>query len=337
MNLKNLFKPKLLEARTLEPSKREEGLVYAVNYDANSSSIYLYADGEKDIHLCDRWHTVTSLCVHNNWLYDGGYKTEGYPFLNELNTSLGFVIDTITGKDMIGRENNLVYSLGSHNGKLYRGGHNGVFEVSTGERIARREGKVTALCSHEGTLYDGGHYKGMYNTFKNEARNKKKYVPYLCSWKNILHGIDSKFDKDFYFSGYIFDVLKNKKIKNIEETPTSICSYKDELYYSYSDVIIGLNNEWLRHDKKGIRISAICSIPKELAEQIKHTKNYGFSFNEIQRINPKGFIEYLTNVSDSQERRRIIEQLFNYDQVHEDVIDWLNKNEKDIMRKAAFY
>ncbi len=334
MNLKNLFKPKLLEARISDPSKLKEGLVYAVNHDINSSSIHLYINGEDDIHLGDRWHMVTSLCVHNNWLYDGGYKTEK-GFFPELNQTSGFVIDTITGKDIMERSGNTVFSLCSHNGKLYRGGYDGVFEVFSGERIARRDGRVTALCSHEGILYDGGDYKGVYNNFRNKPNNKKKYVTYLCSDKNSLYGVDHDSNED-YFNSVVFDVVKGKIVKNLEEWVTSLCSYKGELYYVYRGLIIRLlDGDVIFCDKSDI--SATCSIPAELAEQIKHSRKYGFNFSDVQRINPKGFIEYLTNVSDSQERRRIIEQLFNYEQVHENVIDWLNKNEKDIMRKAAFY
>lgn len=338
MNLRNLFKHKRLEERTADSSRlekglvyAEEGLVYAISHDnplPSWSSIYLYVNGTKDLHLCDRWHTVTSLCAHNNWLYDGGYEPNG---------NLGFVIDTITGKDVMERKNNTVYTLCSHNGKLYRGDcYGNIYEVSTMKMVAVRYGKVTTLCSHEGVLYDGGFYKGMYDTFRNEASNKKKCVSYLCSDKNSLYGVDYKHDNDFYFNGNVFDVKKGKKIKDIDETPTSICSYKGELYYTYRGFIRRLSDgDVIFCDKRNI--SAVCSIPAELTEQIKHTKNYGFNFNEVQRINPKGAIEYLTNIMDSQERRRVIEQLFNYDKVHEDVIDWLNEHEKDLMRKAAFY
>lgn len=344
MKLRDLFKPKLLEARVKTRSS-EEGLVYAVNHTLGSSSIYLYMNGKKDIHLCDRWHAITSLCIHNNWLYDGGYKSVKFPSY-EPNETLGFVIDTITGKDVMERKNNPVHTLCSHNGKLYRGDdRGGIYEVSPVKLVAVRFGKVTTLCSHEGILYDGGCYKGVHDTFKDDVgnkkvNNKKKYVPYLCSDKNVLYGVSPKFDEDFYFSGFIFDVLKNKKIKNIEETPILICSYRDELYYAYRGIVKKLSDDSiLIHEKNTATdtISAMCSIPSELEEQILHVKNYGFDFNKVQQINPKGAIEYLANIIDYQERRRVIEQLFNYDQVHEDVIDWLNENEKDIMRKAAFY
>ncbi|MBM3199339.1 hypothetical protein FJZ53_00255 [Candidatus Woesearchaeota archaeon] len=334
MKLRDLFRHKLLEARVKTKSS-EEGLVYAVSYDVNLSKIFLYVDGrENDVFLGDRWHTVTSLCTHNNWLYDGGYK---------YREDLGFVIDTITGKDVMERKNNPVHSLCSHNGKLYRGDSNGgIYEVSPFKLVAVRFGKVTTLCSHEGTLYDGGYYQGVYDTLRDDVGNKKvinkkKYVTYLCSGNNRLFGVDYKHNKYLYFEGVIFDVLKGKKIKGIRETLTSMCFHKDDVYYSYSDVIIGLNDEWLRHDKKGIQVTAICSIPKELKEQIIHKKNYGFDFNEVQRINPKGAIEYLTHIVDYQERRRLIEQLFNCETINEEMLNWLNNKEEDTMRKAAFY
>jgi len=340
MKLRDLFKPKLLEAR-VKASNPEEGLVYAVNHTLGSSSIYLYMEGKKDIHLCDRWHAVTALCVNNNWLYDGGYKTEKIPFIYEVNETSGFVIDTITGKDVMEREDNPVSTLCSHNGKLYRGDdRGGIYEVSPVKLVAVRFGKVTTLCSHQGTLYDGGHYRGVYNTFTNEVNNKKKHIPYLCSDKNVLYGIEFKFTSDFYFNGYVFDFLKNKKVKSIEETPTSLCLYKDELYYTYWGIIKKLSDgSTIIHEKNTPTdtISAVCSIPKELKEQILHVKNYGFNFNDVQRINPKGAIEYITNVVDIQERRRIIEQLFNCDNINEEVLNWLNNNEQDLMRKAAFY
>ncbi|MDP2906414.1 MAG: hypothetical protein Q8O03_00590 [Nanoarchaeota archaeon] len=328
MKLRNLFKPKLLEARISDPSKLKEGLVYAISHD-KGSSIFLYVNGQNDILLGERWHTVTSLCVHNNWLYDGGDKRDGHDFL-------GFVVDTITGKDVMERRDNSVYSLCSYSGILYRGSYDGVFEVFSGERIARRDGKVTALCSHEGVLYDGGYYKGVYNTFRNKPNNKKKYVTCLCSDKNSLYGVDYDSNEAFYFNSVVFDVVKGKIVKNLEELITSLSFYKGELYYVYRGWIIRLlDSDVIFCDKSDI--SATCSIPAELAEQIKHSHNHGFNFGDVQRINPKGFIEYLTSVSPKEERQKIVDQLFNYEKVHEDVIDWLNEHEKDIMRKAAFY
>lgn len=343
MKLRNLFKPKLLEARITEPNKLKEGLVYAIqNY--KTSSIFLYVDGKNDILLGERWHVVSSLCVHNNWLYDGGYKIENYGFFHELNQILGFVIDTITGKDIMKRERNTVYSLCSHNGVLYRGDYNGIFEVLTGKKIADRWGVVTSICSHEGVLYDCGarmysdnrSYEGVYDTLKQKIVNKKYPTKVLCSYEGTLYGVGYDQNAKSFGSWYVFDILKNKKIA--ERTYVEMLfSYKGTLYDGNAKRInTTLSYEHFPIKKEG-RITAVCSIPPELEEQIKHTKNYGLNFNEIQRINPKGFIEYLTNVSDSQERRRIIEQLFNYEYVNEDVIKWLDKNENDIMRKAAFY
>lgn len=329
MKLKDLFKPKLLEART-KPEDTGEGLVYAIRYEEhpNLSGIFLYKDGKEDILLGERWHTITDFCVQNNWLYDGGCK---------ILENLGFVIDTITGKDIMGRKDNEVYSLCSHNGNLYRGCHNGIFEVSTGKKIAFRFGQVTALRSHKGTLYDGGYCEALSDTFKNEVLNKKFYAYKLCSDKERLYGASTEYKK-YHSNGVILDVLMNKPLTKVESVHiNALCPYKNKVFYAYNDVIIDISGiEKIHPNKKGV-VTAICSIPQELAKQIRYTHDYGFLFGDVQRINPKGFIEYMTNVSDSQERRRIIEQLFNYDNINEEVLKWLNENEQDVMRKAAFY
>ncbi|MDP2908605.1 MAG: hypothetical protein Q8N77_02250 [Nanoarchaeota archaeon] len=342
MRLRNLFKPKLLEARLTEPDKLKEGLVYAIRHD-KGSSIFLYVDGQNDILLSERWHTVSSLCVHNNWLYDGGYKIENHGFLSELNLILGFVMDTITGKDVMERENNTVYSLCSHNGVLYRGSYDSIFEVSTGRKIADRLGQVTAMCSHEGVLYDCGtdlyydnmiHREGVYDTFKPKIVHKKYQTKTLCSHKGTLYGLGwDQYAKPFG-RWFLFDILKNKKISGISEKRhvTTMCSYKEELYKGGYDGVYNTSGRIVI--SKG-HITAMCSIPAELAEQIKHSYNHGFNFGDVQHINPRGFIEYL-NINTKEEREKIISQLFNCENINKEVLKWLNEHEEDTMRKAAF-
>lgn len=353
MGLLGLLKGKRrLEEKTSYEQKGREELVYAVNYNNNSSKIFLYLDGKNDILLGERWHKVSSLCVHNNWLYDGGYKFEIGGYFDYLD--LGFVIDTITGKDIMKREGNPVYSLCSYNRKFYRGGKDGIFEVVTGKKIASRNDLVTALCSHEGILYDGGYYPGLYNSLEGKIVSGSKKINFnsLCSYKGVLYGGGHKIDK--FYPPMVFDVFNKKKIFSVfagDGSLQDLCACNNKLYgshkiwgwhgkdyYSFHDENYCINSILEDPDylliSKGI-ITAMCSIPSKLAEQIKHSNHYGFNLMDIQRVNPEGFMEYF-NIQNETEQKETLKQLLNCDSVDTKIINWLEEHKKDVLRSVAF-
>jgi len=336
MGLLQLLKSKNIPKENVDENSLEsntslaDGLVYAVTYRDEISSIFLYIDGKNDILLGDRWHRVSSLCFHSNRLLDGGYKpAQSYP--------KGFVIETIPGEDIVSREN-IVFSLCSHNGTLYRGGVDGVYEVFSGKKVASRSTWVTTLCSHKGVLYDAGSYFGVFDTFRNKKISKKR-ITELCSHGDSLYGLHEIFG---LFGGWaVFDISKNKKKTMSNEPVISLGSYEGRLYCGtvgylkvYAEGIVDDKIFLLSSSRTGI-VTALCSVPPEFIREVKHSYYSEFNPIELQQTNPEEFIEYF-RVNKEKKKVEILNKLFHHSAVNESVIAWLNKNERALMRKASF-
>lgn len=216
-------------------------------------------DMESPVIVARRESTITSLCLHNNLLYDAGYYRDVYDTLN---------------RRVIASRNSAIMALCSHNGELYDANKK-VYHTRSGEVLNdKRTSWVMALCSFNGELYDGGAYPLIYKTMTNRPfRARKDWTYVICSHENELYdgGSDNK----------VHNTTQDKVIARRLGMVSALCSFENNLYdagcyYSINQTQKGYLQNFLHKNKllnfkhmEGFReIKSLQPIPLWLADEL---------------------------------------------------------------------
>lgn len=134
---------------------------------------------------------ATAICSHADKLY---HSISTGPSACDRS----MIFETMTGK-LVAERDNSVQTLCSHDGRLYDGSVDGVYDTFANHKIADRA--VNVLCSHDGKLYDGG-FMGVHETISGtEIAYRERHVFALCSYRGILY--------DAGQFGAVYDTMSN--------------------------------------------------------------------------------------------------------------------------------
>ncbi|MBR9691955.1 hypothetical protein GOV06_04155 [Candidatus Woesearchaeota archaeon] len=255
---------KPIEEPLEEKVERKDSLVYAVD-----DIIFLFRVGQEDMEITrKRMDIVNALCVYKGILFDAGADRNIYDTLADfpLRTFDGIVLE----------RPGAIHSLCSHKDILLDSGdYHGIYTLATGlkpEEVLNavedgtQDKKVLALCSHYNQLFhieEGVYlYRTIGHQFSCQMEPRESAVTHLCSHNEGLYYADEK---------SIYQTLAGKKIAEREGEVRALCSHNGELYdggeYGLCKTLSGIN---IPLKFSNSEVSAMCSIPQELANNIIH-------------------------------------------------------------------
>ncbi|MBR9691957.1 hypothetical protein GOV06_04165 [Candidatus Woesearchaeota archaeon] len=248
-----------LKARKEKPAPKQEaleervegenGLVYSID-----DTIYLFREKQDDVEITTRYNTVNALSVHQGKLYDV--------------INMGGLNQTLSGNIIVERAWDTT-ALCSHNGVLYYGEIDGVYNAQTGEEVVARRGYVNVLCSHDGELYDAGEEGKIYKTLSDEVvAERPTNIQALCSHDGHL------FDAGNYGKIIRTHPQGLNELRVADGRICSLCSHNGELLYAGDNKEgihrIQIKGSWLHKGKIPIKghVNAMCSVPPEIVQKI---------------------------------------------------------------------
>ena len=171
------------------------------------------------------------------------------------------IYETFTGDKIVERFG-YVQSLVSHNGELYDsdGGPSGrIYETLTGNKIAERDSLVRSLVSHDGKLYEGRGDGEIYETLTGDkiAAERNSNIWSLVSHKGMLYDCGGH-------SGRIYETLSGVEIAGRDDRVYSLRSHNGELYDCGED---GIYETFSKEKIADGCILSMASVPRSIVEE----------------------------------------------------------------------
>ncbi len=293
-----------------------ENLVYATG-----SKIYLYVDGINDQLLAERDEHVWSLCFHKNILYDAT------PYA---------IFNTLTGEKFIPEGHSLemndwIISLYSYNDSFLWGGFKGIRNVFAREKknyknlLGKEESNkemIECITLHNGVLYSGT-YGRVFETISGKIvaqRHPSYSFIDLCSHSGTLYDAwQGAWRGDEGNVSGIYETFSGKLIAARDSEPYTLVSWNGRLFDGggYKKIFDTFTNKILVETSD--TVTAMCTVSQDFMNS-----------NSIETFKQN------FRLKSEEEQERIVEELFELDNLDPKISEWLVKECHSIIKKVSF-
>ena len=189
-----------------------------------------------------------------------GSKSDGNNVLVFSRSNRAYVMDNDKEIFYLGMMQNLIFSISSHQDKLYHAGRNmKITELMDGDEIAHRTSEVSCICSYQGIMYDASFDCCVRRTSTHSVEMKSETgIDDMCTHQGDLYIISG--GKLLKKSGHhpFITPPSEQHFEGLDDV-TSLCSHEGSLFVASGDMIFDQSYPIVLERFKNDRVWSLCS------------------------------------------------------------------------------